>query len=471
MKNNKNKFKKGLLSSVAVVMVILAVIAVNILVTWKDYSVDMTSEKIYSLSDQTKSIIKSLDQDVTFYVINAESDSNSSYKKIWNEYKKNSSKIKIEYKDPELYPNFTAAYVDSSESVSADSVIVVCDDKFRYLSSNDYVNYSYGMDYSYTADSLELESLLTEAINYVISDETPIVYTLGGHAEKEFATGVTSSFERDNYEVKTLNLLSQGSVPEDCSILVINGPEKDISDDEKTEISSYLANGGKLYIFLDAGVDNLKNLYALMEEYDVGVSQGVVVETDSTMYTQYPIWLLPNIESSEATSAQYNSNVYVMTPSAKGLTDLSVEKETAEEEENSLTVTPLLTTSDGAYSKVDTNSSTIEKEKEDIDGPFDIAVAVSDENGGKMIVVGCTNMLEESIDAAVSGANTDFVMNGINYLTQQESKISIRAKDLTAESAVVPAFTQKMTLIFSVFVLPLFLLIVGIVEVVRRKRL
>lgn len=471
MKNNKNKFKKGLLSSVAVVLVILAVIAVNILVTWKDYSVDMTSEKIYSLSDQTKSIIKSLDQDVTFYVINAESDSNSSYKKIWNEYKKNSSKIKIEYKDPELYPNFTAAYVDSSESVSADSVIVVCDDKFRYLSSNDYVNYSYGMDYSYTADSLELESLLTEAINYVISDETPIVYTLGGHAEKEFATGVTSSFERDNYEVKTLNLLSQGSVPEDCSILVINGPEKDISDDEKTEISSYLANGGKLYIFLDAGVDNLKNLYALMEEYDVGVSQGVVVETDSTMYTQYPIWLLPNIESSEATSAQYNSNVYVMTPSAKGLTDLSVEKETAEEEENSLTVTPLLTTSDGAYSKVDTNSSTIEKEKEDIDGPFDIAVAVSDENGGKMIVVGCTNMLEESIDAAVSGANTDFVMNGINYLTQQESKISIRAKDLTAESAVVPAFTQKMTLIFSVFVLPLFLLIVGIVEVVRRKRL
>lgn len=471
MKNNKNKFKKGLLSSVAVVMVILAVIAVNILVTWKDYSVDMTSEKIYSLSDQTKSIIKSLDQDVTFYVINAESDSNSSYKKIWNEYKKNSSKIKIEYKDPELYPNFTAAYVDSSESVSADSVIVVCDDKFRYLSSNDYVNYSYGMDYSYTADSLELESLLTEAINYVISDETPIVYTLGGHAEKEFATGVTSSFERDNYEVKTLNLLSQGSVPEDCSILVINGPEKDISDDEKTEISSYLANGGKLYIFLDAGVDNLKNLYALMEEYDVGVSQGVVVETDSTMYTQYPIWLLPNIESSEATSAQYNSNVYVMTPSAKGLTDLSVEKETAEEEENSLTVTPLLTTSDGAYSKVDTNSSTIEKEKEDIDGPFDIAVAVSDENGGKMIVVGCTNMLEESIDSAVSGANTDFVMNGINYLTQQESKISIRAKDLTAESAVVPAFTQKMTLIFSVFVLPLFLLIVGIVEVVRRKRL
>lgn len=466
--------KKGLLSTVAGVVVILAAIAVNVLITWKDYSVDVTSEKIYSISEQTKSILKSLDQDVTFYVINSESDANDSYKKIWNEYKKQSSKIKIEYKDPELYPNFTSDYVDSSESVSEDSVIVVCGDKYRYISSNDYVNYSYGSDYSYTADSLELESLLTEAVNYVISDETPVVYTLSGHAEKNFTTGVTSSFERDNYEVRSLNLLSQNTVPEDCAVLIINGPEKDISDDEKTQLESYMKNGGKIYIFLDAGVDDLPNLYALLQGYNVGVNKGVVVETDSTMYTQYPIWLLPNIESSETTAAQYNSNVYVLAPSAKGLTDLSAENQSAADEgveDNTCTVTPLLSTSDGAYSKVDTTSSTIEKEKEDIDGPFSIAVAVSDENGGKMIVVGCNNMLEESIDAAVSGANTDFVMNGINYLTQQESKISIRAKDLTSETAIVPAFSQKVTLILSVFVLPLFLLIVGIVIVVRRHRL
>ena len=83
MKNNK--LKKGLLSSVAVVVVIMAAIAINVLITWKDYSVDVTSSKIYSISDQTKSILDALDQDVTFYVINSESDANDSYKKIWNE--------------------------------------------------------------------------------------------------------------------------------------------------------------------------------------------------------------------------------------------------------------------------------------------------------------------------------------------------------------------------------------------------
>ena len=79
-------------------------------------------------------------------------------------------------------------------------------------------------------------------------------------------------------------------------------------------------------------------------------------------------------------------------------------------------------------------------------------------------------MLEESIDSNVGGANTDFVLNGINYLTQQESKISIRAKDLTEETAIVPAFSQKMTLIMTVVILPLLLLILGIgVSVSRRK--
>ena len=80
-------------------------------------------------------------------------------------------------------------------------------------------------------------------------------------------------------------------------------------------------------------------------------------------------------------------------------------------------------------------------------------------------------MLETSIDYAVGGANTDFVLNGVNYLSQQESKISIRAKDLSTDTAIVPAFSQKVTLVGCVFVLPLLLLAAGIVMAVRRRRL
>ena len=115
--------------------------------------------------------------------------------------------------------------------------------------------------------------------------------------------------------------------------------------------------------------------------------------------------------------------------------------------------------------------SGVNKEKKDISGPFDISVAVSDSSGGRMIVTGCTNMLLQDIDQAVSGANTDFVLNGVNYLAEQKSKISIRAKSLKTENAVVPAFNQKATLIMTVFVIPLIILAIGIGIVIKRRKL
>ena len=116
IKNKMNtKLKKGIFSAVAVVVLIAAVIAVNIFVTSKNYTV------------------------------------NSSYAQVWKEYKKNSTKVKFVYKDPDLYPNFTKKYTDSSEEVANDSMIIKCGKKYRYVSANDYVSYSYGSDYSYSS--------------------------------------------------------------------------------------------------------------------------------------------------------------------------------------------------------------------------------------------------------------------------------------------------------------------------------
>ena len=85
-KKMNTKLKKGIFSAVAVVVLIAAVIAVNIFVTSKNYTVDVTANKIYSLSKQTKKIIKGLDKEVTIYVVNKESDVNSSYAQVWIPY-------------------------------------------------------------------------------------------------------------------------------------------------------------------------------------------------------------------------------------------------------------------------------------------------------------------------------------------------------------------------------------------------
>lgn len=458
----KNKFlKKGLWTSSIICVIIIAIIAVNVLISNKDYSVDVTQNKLYSLSDQTKKIVSSLDQNIVIYLMNNKTDMAMEYKRIFNEYAKASDKIKLVYKDPELYPNFSKKYVE--DEVSENSAIVVCGEKSRYISSDEYVNYSYS-DYGYSADSLQLETLVTQAIDYVISEKTPVIYTLTGHEESDLDSSISSGIETDNYEIKELNFLTQESIPEDCSLLLINGGKKDLSKDEIEKIKNYLKDEGKLYVLLGEDADNQTRLCQFLKEYGITVQKGMVVENDSSMYTQYPIYLLPSIQYTEVSKDQYDNNVYILAPGSKGLT-------VAEDSDNGYTVESLLNTSEDSFSKVNMESSTWDKEKGDIEGPFAIAAAVSDDNGGKIIVNGCANMLNDQIDTAVNGSNTDFVLNGINYLTDQESKISIRAKSLSSETMIVPEAVQKMGMVFLVILIPLCLLVTGIFVVMRRRKL
>lgn len=460
----KLKWIKGMQTASIIAIVIIVLLVANILISKKDITFDVSQDKLYTISDQTKNILKENKKDITIYYLNSKTDANSTYLQIVKQYAKASKHVKIEYRDLENYPNFANDYLEDGQEATADSVIVVCGDKSRYVSSEDYVNYSYDSSYNMVADSLSVESNITSAINYVISEETMKVYTLTGHKEADTPTTLTEGLQNDNYEVEELNLLNQDEVPDDCNILCINAPEVDLSKDDVKKIETYLKKDeGKLYVVLNALADDLPNLFDMIEKYGVTVNKGVVAELDSQHYmSQYPTYLLPTIESSDITE-DLVGNANILLPIAKGLT--------IKEDTGDYTVTSLLATSDKAFSKVDTSSNTITKEKEDIDGPFSLSVLVSDDNGGKMIVLGCSNALEEQIDQAVSGSNSNLVLNGFNYLTKQESKISVRAKEISQDYVVIPAFWQKTVMMFSIFVIPVFLLIVGGFVVLRRRRL
>jgi hypothetical protein len=459
--NKKNK-KIGFFSATAVVVVIIVAILANLLITKLDWSYDVSQNKMYTLSDQTKSILADNTEDITFYVLSSKSDFNTVYKQIVKQYEKASDHINVEYKDLENYPTFAQEYLDdSSAEADEQSIIVACGDKHRYLSSYDFVSYSFDYTtYTQSADSLELESLLTEAINYVISDNTPIIYTLTGHNEAELSSTTEGYMQGDNFEVKELNLLTEDAVPDDCEILLINGPQVDISKDDAKKIKTYLEGDGKLYFIANATTDDIPNFKSILKTYGITMEKGVVIEGDSNKYMQMPTYLLPTIESSDITSAIQNQ--YVLVPISKGFTY-------GDTEDADYTITPLLSTSDQAYSKVDTSSSVIEKEDDDIDGPFSVSLQVDTEDGGKMIVLGSVNLLEDQIDSAVSGTNTDFVLNGINYLAQQESKISVRAKSLSTNQATITAFTQKALMVGTIFVIPAIVILIGIFVVLRRR--
>ncbi|MDO4557104.1 MAG: hypothetical protein Q4B70_18495, partial [Lachnospiraceae bacterium] len=84
---NKKNRKKGLFSATAVVIVLIVAIAANVVITKLDWSYDVSQNQMYTLSEQTESIVKENKQDITLYVLSTKSDFNTIYKKIVNKHK------------------------------------------------------------------------------------------------------------------------------------------------------------------------------------------------------------------------------------------------------------------------------------------------------------------------------------------------------------------------------------------------
>lgn len=448
----------GALSALSIVLIIIVAILANVLVSKGNWSYDVTDNKIFSISQQTKKIVKNLDQDITIYFLDSKKNVDDNYLQIAEQYKKNSKHVSIKYRDLELYPNFGQDYVSSSESIEAGGILVVCGEKGRYISSDDFLTYDMDSSGNYTT-AVNLEPSLTAAINYITSSKTPKIYMLTGQSEPEFDSSFQSSIETDNYEFEELNLLTEKKVPDDCEILFVYAPTKDISSSALKKVKTYLKNGGKLFYVCNAEAEKLTNFESLLSGYGIKVNDGIVVETDSSKYMQnYPTYILPTIESTTITDSLLSNSSYVLTPISKGLTV----------SDNAIS---LLSTSDGAYSKTNLQSQTVAKEDGDINGPFSLAAeALDDDDNAQVVVVACQNMMMDEIDQSVSGANSNFVSNCVNALAQQEDKISIKAKSVSNETATYTTSAIRLVSFVSVIGIPLLLLVVGIVVVVIRRK-
>lgn len=457
MNHKKQKKILGTLSAVSIVLIIAVAILANVLVSKLNWSIDTTDNQIFSISSQSKKIIKNLDEDVTIYFLSSKKNVDDSYLKVAEQYAKGSKHIDIKYRDMKLYPNFASKYTSSSDSATEGDVIVVCGDKGRYISQDNFVSYGTDSSGNYTTE-MNMEPSLTSAINYVTSDSTPKIYTLTGHGELEFDSSFKSSIESDNYAFEDLNLLTEKSIPKDCQILLINAPTSDLSSADLKKVNTYMKNGGKLFYVCNSEASKLTNFEKLLKNYGIGINDGLVVETDSSKYMQgYPTYLLPTIESSTITDSLISNSSYILAPVSKGLTlDDGV--------------TSLLTTGDGSYSKVNTKSETISKEAEDIDGPFSIAAEATDDDGeAQVVVIGCSSLISD-VDQYVAGANSNFVSNCVNALSQQDDKISVKAKTVSNDTATYTSSAVTMVSFAAVVGIPLCIIIIGIIVVIVRRR-
>ena len=457
-------YSTGSIALAVAVVVIVNIIAAELPTTWT--SIDVTADKIYSLTDQTREFLANMDEDVTIYVIVAEKSQDDTLGQTLQRYEELSDHIKVEYVDPNVNPRFYRQYTDT---ISMNSLIVVSEKR------NKVIPYSsiYESEYDYTTGAstttgYDGEGQITSALDYVLSDDMPKVYMTEGHGEYDFSSSFTSALKKQNVDYETINLMDYDSLPEDAACLIINAATTDFSADDRDKVLAYLEQGGNVVLITGVTDEATPNLDAILDYMGLNRTEGLVVEQNAENYYRSPYFLLPKQSYSTYTSGLYGQ-YYIFAPYVQGIT---IQDEAAED----MTYTTFLSTSDDAFSKTgEINLQNFDKAEGDIDGPFAIgisAVKMIDENTeATMVVYGCEQLFTDEANEMVSGANQVLFTNTVGSFVDAEVNVSIPVKNYEISYLTVPQSRAVLVGLLTVIILPVGCLAAGFIVWFRRRRL
>ena len=459
------KFKSGVYVSIVSAIVIMVVVLVNLIITEFDLKIDLSKQKFFTLTDETKEYISKLEDEVTIYYL-AETGDDLVFWKIAEKFDSLSDKITLERKDPVQYPNFTKEYVD--DEISLNSFLVVNNNtkQARYVNNSDMiVNEFNRTNYQFYPVGVDVEGKLISAIQYVTNPDLPVIYYTSGHEENQVGSVFKDVMDRMNITIEPIQTLKESEIPDDCDILLINAPKRDFTDEEMDIIKQYMSEGGNALITVDHEAQKLNNLNSLINYYGLQLERGIVIEGDSDHYIpMYPRYIVPTLLRHDITAGLFNSDNLVIIPQATGLT-------LKDNVRSSLSIVPLMETSDKAYSKVNISADTLLKEDGDIDGPFYLGLVSSDTYQGvtsNLIIYSSGVMFDDTMLG--QAGNYYLLVTSIGNLVGEMETISVRPRYFSSDSLNI---TQKSVMFWgalTVIVIPVIIMAVGIVINVRRRK-
>ena len=466
-------FSTGMIAIVVALTVVVNLIASALPETYTQ--IDATSQKLYSITEDTEKYLDTLKDDVTLYVMVNENSKDDNVDRTLQKYASASKHVKVKYVDPNVSPTFASKYTDSD--VTSNSIIVVCGDRSKVIDYNsDIYEYSYDSSYNYSVTGYDCEGQVTAAIQYVTSESTTNVYELTGHDESTLSGDFSEVFQKRFMNVGSLSLLTVDAIPEDCQALFITAPQSDLSEDDLSKLSQYLGNGGKIYLSIDYSKWNdLTNFKKLLSDNSIETTESLLAETDRSYYYQSPFYLLPNVENTEVSSSVAGMT-QVFVPYSVGLTY------TGEDDSN---VTSFMTTSDTTIAKAAANIAAVQSQADaaniasvqdgDTQGQYSLGMMVTNENGGELCVLGSAMMCTDSANQIVSGHNATLFNGIVNALVttddeNSDNAVVIAAKDYTVSNLTVSANAMLVYGILWGIFMPIVLIIIGIIVWARRRK-
>ena len=489
IKSLKNIFrtsgtKHGAYSVGMTVLVLAVVIVFNLVVGQipEAYrNLDVSSTKIYDISDTTTELLDNLDSEVDMKVLAVKDDTDERITTFLSRYASLSDKINVEWIDPVLHPSALTDY-DTTEN----TIVISCEDtgKTTTVSFNDilvmdqYSYYYYGTT-SYT--EFDGEGQLTGAVNYVTNEADHTIYQTTGHGESTLSTTITDLMEKNSYTLSEVNLLMSTSIPEDCDLLLMYAPTTDLSEDEAQMLRDYLAGGGKAMILFGETISaDLPNLAGVLSEYGIEAADGYIADPTRCYQGNY-YYIFPELSVSGELADNISSEMVLLT-NAHGMNLSDPERDT-------ISTTSFMSSSDQAYAVTEETqqqgsyalgavaTETIEStdEEDTSESAESDSAAADDESDGedtlesRLTVISAGSLIDQSItDTFQQLENTQIFMNAVTANFEGVQNLSIEAKSLGTEYNTIQ-HTGVLSLLV-IFGIPAVILIGGFVVWFRRRR-
>lgn len=470
----KNKWLRStILTLLLIAIIIVAYFAINYAVEKANIAdIDLTKEKLYSISQETKDKLGNMEKDVTISIYNMY----DYVKDFAYQYARLNEHIKIE--EVENLTSKTKWKTEYGVSDTDAFIVISTDEREKFLSNYDLYTY----DYTTYEEKDITEEAITNAILDVITIVKPKVYFLTGHNmySSTYFQYLQTSLQDEANEVEELDLIKKGSVPEDCNLLVISALKEDIKSSEKDSLIKYIKKGGEILLLLDPNLDNIKltNFQKVLNEYGVSVSNGVLLEGDANkMVYGAPNLVIATMNNNSSITKNVNMDLNLCLMNAGKITVASSE----ELEKKNVTLETLATVSDKAFYRTDLQSTNQNKIGSDEDAARSIVAAmmtkkIDDETTSKLIVY--SNTVFATNTAIRIGSTTeytlnfynnrDILLNSVSYLTEREENITIR-KDIEAVNYDVTE-AQNRIILAIIFAVPVIIIILGIVIWIMRRR-
>lgn len=405
---------------------------------------DFSRDQKYALSDQTKRLLRSLDKPMKVVVFfNPVADVYGDVQNLLKEYQY-AAKKKLEVETVDPYRNFTRAReLQAKYKFGANENVVILDydGRTKFVNAADLADYdSSGAMYGQPPQLKDFkgEQALTSAMLEVSENQQSKLYLLGGKGGPELKTDDLTTFktylERQNIKIDTLNLMNVDQVPDDAKALFLLGARYDLTDREVKMLHDFWEKKGRLFIALDP-VSTTPKLAAFLAE------AGVKPQDDRILRT---VALGPMTGIMREVVGVFNETNEV-TKRLKGVQTLfmgqtqSLALDPATANKAGLKDDALITAGDGFWgeTKYDnmTQTGVAFDPQQDHAAPLNIAVAV--EKGGmadqrvqvdssRMIIVGNSAFVTND---ALTEANVDFALAGLNWLLSREELIGIAPKE------------------------------------------